>query len=74
MFHSAEFDLGSGMVEFTSSIRVSVIRLYLSFKEVTHMDLESATTVEIPSIEGGKRRVEVGKMYCIKYPLMDSDR
>ncbi|KAJ1372682.1 hypothetical protein KIN20_034891 [Parelaphostrongylus tenuis] len=55
--------------KFTSSVNTS-----LSDQEVNHVDVPSPTSITIPSPQGGKRTVEVGTMYCIRYPLKDSDR
>ncbi|KAK6024103.1 tRNA ligase class I [Ostertagia ostertagi] len=46
----------------------------ISDQEVSHIDLSSSTKIVVPSSTGGKREVEVGAMYCVKYPMDDSDR
>ncbi|KAE9417804.1 hypothetical protein Angca_003233, partial [Angiostrongylus cantonensis] len=46
----------------------------LSDQEVNHVDVPFPTKVAIPAPQGGKRTVEVGAMYRIKYPLKSSDR
>ncbi|RCN33653.1 Anticodon-binding domain protein [Ancylostoma caninum] len=43
------------------------------FQEVNRVDVQSSTKMTIPSPEGGKRVVEVGTMYRVKYPLDGSD-
>ncbi|KAK5981389.1 Valyl Amino-acyl tRNA Synthetase [Trichostrongylus colubriformis] len=42
-------------------------------EEVARVDVSSSTKIVVPRPEGGKREVEVGTMYCIKYPLEGSD-
>ncbi|KAK6043822.1 tRNA ligase class I [Cooperia oncophora] len=45
----------------------------ISDQEVSRVDLSSPTKIVVPSSEGGKREVQVGTMYRIKYPLEGSD-
>ncbi|VDN25719.1 unnamed protein product [Cylicostephanus goldi] len=49
------------------------LRSSLSDQEVDRIEVQSSTKMSIPSPEGGKRDVEVGTMYRIRYPLAGSD-
>lgn len=40
-----------------------------AFQEVERIDMPDHGTVSIPSPNGGKRQIEVGKMFVIRYPL-----
>ncbi|EPB75377.1 valine--tRNA ligase domain protein [Ancylostoma ceylanicum] len=47
---------------------------YTLDEEVNRIDVQSPLKMTIPSPGGGKRVVEVGTMYRVKYPLDGSDR
>ncbi|VDL64909.1 unnamed protein product [Nippostrongylus brasiliensis] len=50
-----------------------ILQSSISDQEVVRLDLPSPTRIEVPCTSGGKRFVEVGTMFKVKYPLSDSD-
>ncbi|WKY09542.1 hypothetical protein Q1695_002142 [Nippostrongylus brasiliensis] len=50
-----------------------ILQSSISDQEVVRLDLPSPTRIEVPSTSGGKRFVDVGTMFKVKYPLSDSD-
>ncbi|KJH53719.1 valine--tRNA ligase [Dictyocaulus viviparus] len=46
----------------------------LSDQEVDHVSVSEPTKISVPFSQGGRRVVEVGAMYSIKYPIDNSDR
>ncbi|CAJ0589531.1 unnamed protein product [Cylicocyclus nassatus] len=49
------------------------LRSSLSDQEVDRLEVLSSSKISVPSPEGGKRDVEVGTMYRIRYPLDGGD-